>query len=168
MTTKAAAADPQKVRAALAALDAQAGKVVAKYDEARAATLPLLHLAQDTVGFVTPEIEEWVSKWSGQPVVRVRAVSTFYSMYHHAPVGRHHIRFCTGTSCVLGGCEKLLAYVKAKLGVDNHGVTPDGRFSLEEAECLCACEGAPMMQVGDDYHLNLDEKAVDRILDGKK
>lgn len=148
----------------LSQLDAQAEKTVAKYDQKRAAVLPLLHMAQDKIGYVSPDAEAWVAKWSEVPVVHVREVVTFYSMYHQKPVGRTHIRYCTGTSCALGGCEKLLGYVKQKLGIDNGQTTADGKFSLEEAECLCACESAPMMQVGDDYHLDLTEKKIDEIL----
>ncbi|HTL69915.1 MAG TPA: NAD(P)H-dependent oxidoreductase subunit E [Candidatus Eisenbacteria bacterium] len=150
--------------AVLSALDPQAQKIVAKYDQKRAATLTLLHLAQDKIGHVTPEIEAWVSKWTEVPVVHVHSVVTFYSMYHQAPVGRTHIRFCTGTSCMLMGAAEKLDCLKKKLGIENGQTTPDGRVSLEEAECLCACEGAPMMQVGDDYHLDLTEKKIDEIL----
>ena len=152
----------------LTSLDTEAHKILAKYDQKRAATLPLLHLAQDKVGQVTPEVEQWVSRWTDVPVVHVHEVVTFYSMFHQKPVGRHHIRFCTTTSCVLRGGEKLLACLKNKLGIDNHQTTQDGRFSLEEAECLCACEGAPMMQVGDDYHVDLTPEKMDEILDKLK
>lgn len=152
----------------LSTLDSQAQKIVAKYDQKRAATLTLLHLAQDKVGFVSPDVEAWVSKWTDVPVVHVREVVTFYSMYHQKPAGRHHIRYCTSTSCVLQGGEKILECLKKKLGVEDHGTTRDGKFSLEEAECLCACEMAPMMQVGDDYHGNLTEKKIDEILDELK
>ena len=154
--------------AILKGLDNEAQKIVAKYDQKRAATLMLLHLAQDKVGYVTPEVESWVSKWTDVPVVHVHGVVTFYSMYHQKPAGRHHIRYCTSTSCVLQGGEKLLGYVKEKLKIDNHETTQDGKFSLEEAECLCNCEGAPMMQVGDDYHVDLTEKKVNEILDKLK
>ena len=152
----------------LSKFDAEAQKIVAKYDKKRAATLTLLHLAQDKIGYITPEAEAWVAKWTETPAIQVHAVVTFYTMYHQKPAGRHHIRFCTTTSCVLNGAEKLLCHVKQKLNIDNHGVTADGKFSLEEAECLCACERAPMMQVGDDYHYDLDEKKIDEILDGLK
>ena len=145
-------------------LDNEAQKIIAKYDEKRAATLPLLHLAQDNVGYVTPEVEAWVSKWTEVPIVRIRAVSTFYSMYHKEQPGKHHIRFCTGTSCMLAGHEKTLDYLKKKLNVQNGCKTTDGKFSLEEAECLCACEVAPMMQLGGKYYGNLDEKKIDEIL----
>ena len=152
----------------LSQLDAEAQKIVAKYDQKRAATLTLLHLAQDKVGYVTPEVEAWVSRWTEVPVVHVHEVVTFYSMYHQKPAGRCHIRFCTSTSCVLGGSEKKLEHLKKRLGIENHGVTADGKVSLEEAECLCACEMAPMMQVGDDYIGDLTEKKIDEILDKLK
>ena len=154
--------------AVLATLDNEAQKIIAKYDEKRASVLPLLHLAQDKIGFVNFDAMEWVAKWSEVPLVHVREVVTFYSMYHQKPVGRHHIRFCTGTSCVLRGCEKQLEHLKNKLKIQNGGVTPDGRISLEEAECLCNCEAAPMMQVDKDYHVDLTEKKIDEILDGLK
>ena len=150
--------------AVLSTLDPQAQKIVAKYDQKRAATLPLLHLAQDKIGHVTPEVEAWVSRWTEVPVVHVHSVVTFYSMYHQKPVGRTHIRFCTGTPCMLRDGAKTLDYLKKKLGIENGETTSDGKASLEEAECLCACEGAPMMQVGDDYHLDLTKKKIDEIL----
>ena len=143
----------------LGALDKEAQKVVAKYDQKRAATLPLLHLAQDKVGYVTPEVEAWVSEWTGVPVVHVHEVVTFYSMFHQKPMGRHHIRFCTTTSCMLAGGEKVLDHLKKRLGAG---------ISLEEAECLCACEMAPMMQVDGKYVGHLDEKKIDEIIDKLK
>lgn len=145
--------------------DSEAQKIVAKYDQKRASVLTLLHFAQDKIGYVTPEAEAWVSKHSEVPVVHVHEVVMFYSMYHKKPVGKTHIRFCTTTSCVLRGGEQVLDHLKKKLGVENGGVTKDGKFSLEEAECLCNCEAAPMMQVGDKYYGPLDEKKVDEILD---
>ena len=149
-------------------LDAEAEKIVAKYDKKHAAVLPLLHLAQDKIGAVTPEAEAWVSKWTEVPVVHIREVVTFYSMFHQKPIGKNHIRFCTGTSCMLMGGEKVLSHLKKKLGVENGQTTPDGKVSLEEAECLCACEVAPMMQVNDKYHGPLTEEKVDEIVDELK
>ena len=152
----------------LSNLDAEAQKVVAKYDEKRAAVLPLLHLAQNKIGYVTPEAEAWVSKWTEVPVVHVREVVTFYSMYHQKPVGKHHIRFCTTTSCVLMGSEKILDCLKKKIRIENGQTTPDGKISLEEAECLCACEMAPMMQVDGKYYGDLTAEKVDKIIQDLK
>ena len=152
----------------LTTLDKEAEKIVAKYDKKNAAVLPLLHLAQDKIGSVTPEAEAWVSKWSEVPVVHVREVVTFYSMYHQKPVGKHHIRFCTTTSCVLMGSEKVLDCLKKKLGIENGQTTSDGKVSLEEAECLCACEMAPMMQVDGKYYGDLTEEKINKIIETLK
>ena len=146
-------------------LNPEAQKIVAKYDQKKAAMLTLLHLGQDHVGSVTEDVEAWVAKWTETPVVHVREVVTFYSMYHKNPVGKTHIRFCTGTSCVLRGSEKILDHLKKKLDIQNGEVTKDGKFSLEEAECLCACEVAPMMQVEGPYHGNLTEEKIDQIIE---
>ncbi len=74
-------------------LNSQAQAIVAKYDKKNAAVLPLLHLAQDKIGYVTSEAEAWVSQWTEVPLVHVHEVVTFYSMYHQKPIGKHHIRF---------------------------------------------------------------------------
>ena len=151
--------------AELRELDIEAQKIVAKYDEKRAAVLPLLHCAQDKAGYVTPEVEAWVSRWTEVPLVHVREGGTFYSMFHEKPVGRHHIRFCTTTSCMLLGGEKVLKHLKEKLKIENGEVSENGKVSLEEAECLCACEMAPMMQVDGKYVGPLTEQNVDEIIE---
>ena len=145
-------------------LNGEAQKILAKYDQKKAAMLTLLHLAQDKIGWVSPEAEAWVSRWTEVPLVHVREVVTFYSMYHQKPAGRHHIRFCNTTSCVLRGSEKILSHLKNKLGIQNGEASENKKFSLEEVECLCACEGAPMMQVDDKYYLNLTDAKIDEIL----
>ena len=152
----------------LSPFDADAQKIVAKYDDKRAATLTLLHFAQSKIGYVTPEAEEWVSWHADVPIVHVHEVVTFYSMYHQKPAGKHHIRFCTSLSCMLNGSEPLLGHLKNKLGIQNGETSADGRFSLEEAECLCACEHAPMMQVNGPYYMDLTPKKIDEIIEGLK
>ena len=152
----------------LNSLNNEAQKVIAKYDMKRASVLPLLHLAQDKIGHVTPEAMEWVARWSEVPVVHVREVVTFYSMYHRRPVGRNHIRFCTSMSCMLNGGDRLLCHLEKKLGIRRGETTKDGRVSIEESQCLCNCEGAPMMQVNAPYVADLTEQKIDTIVDGLK
>jgi NADH-quinone oxidoreductase subunit E len=63
------------------------------------------------------------------------------------------------------GADRLFHHLERKLGIDHGGTTPDGRFTLRRVECLAACGGAPCMQVNFDYHENLDEAKVDRLLE---
>jgi NADH-quinone oxidoreductase subunit E len=85
-------------------------------------------------------------------------------MFNRAPVGRHKIEVCTNVSCMLRGSDRVVRHLEKRLGVPVGGTTPDGKFTLVEAECLGSCGTAPMMQIGDEYYENLDEAKVDTIL----
>jgi NADH-quinone oxidoreductase subunit E len=99
--------------------------------------------------------------------IEVYEVATFYSMYEHKPVGKHKICVCTNISCMLRGSDEVVEHLKKKLGVSDFGeITPDGKFSIKEVECLGACVGAPMFQIGDHYHEHLTTDKIDAILAG--
>lgn len=157
MTAKAAF-DP-------AALEPAAAEILARYDQKKAAMLPLLHLVQETVGYIPSEAERWVGEQTGVAVSHVHEVVTFYTMYRTAPIGRCHLQVCTNLPCVLRGAESVVAYLKERLGIDLGQTTPDGKFTLSSVECLCACEVAPMAQVNDRYVGPLDRQAIDALLE---
>jgi NADH:ubiquinone oxidoreductase subunit E len=80
-------------------------------------------------------------------------------------MGRFHVQVCTNVSCMLCGGEKLFDQVRAKLGIENHGRTEDGTFSLEEVECMGACGGAPMMAVNEIFYEKLTFEEAAKIID---
>ena len=86
-------------------------------------------------------------------------------MYNLKPVGRHVINVCTNISCMLNGSAKIMDHLKKRLEVDVSETTPDGKFTLRQVECLAACAGAPMFQIGKKYHENLTPEKIDAILD---
>ncbi|MGI9310721.1 MAG: NADH-quinone oxidoreductase subunit NuoE [bacterium] len=138
----------------------------AKYPTQRrqSALLAALRIAQDEHGWLGGALIERVAEVIGVPSVRAYEVATFYSMYDLAPVGAHKINVCTNISCMLRGCDEIVAHLKRKLGIDFGETTPDGRFTLKEVECLAACANAPMMQIGRDYHEDLTPQRVDEII----
>jgi len=148
--------------ASLSAIDRE----LAKYPpERRASALSAgLRIAQDEFGWLSAQTIEFVAEYIGVPAVRAQEVATFYSMFELAPVGRHKISLCTNISCMLRGADDIAAHLKRKLGVDFGQTTADGRFTLKEVECLAACAGAPMLQLGRDYYENLTPARVDEIL----
>ena len=132
----------------------------------QSAIMPALTLAQDqNGGWLTTELMDAVAAYLEVPPIAVYEVATFYSMYEHKPVGRHKICVCTNVSCQLCGSSEIVDHLKQRLGVDFGEVTEDGLFSLKEVECLAACGGAPMMQVGREYYENLTPRRVDEILE---
>ena len=143
---------------------AEVRRLQSLYPEARGALLPVLHIAQDTFGYVSLEAEEYVAGLFGLSPAHVHEVVTFYTLYFQTPPGRHVVAVCHNLSCHLAGAQQILAHVKAQLGVEPGETTADGRVTLQAVECLCACEHAPMMQVDDRYELDLTPEKVDRIL----
>jgi NADH-quinone oxidoreductase subunit E len=136
------------------------------YPDKRGALLPVLHMAQDTFGYVSLEVQEYVAGLFDLAPSHVHEVVSFYTLYFQQPRGRHIVAVCHNLSCYLAGSRDILAHVKQRLGIDAGETTDDGRVTLQSVECLCACEAAPMMQVDDRYELNLTPEKVDRILEG--
>ncbi len=138
----------------------------ALYPDRRAALLPVLRMAQETFGYISPEVETYVATLFDLSPAHVREVVTFYTLFFQQPVGRHVLSVCHNLSCALLGAEDVLAYLQERLGIEPGETTPDGKVTLFRVECLCACEMAPMMQVDDDYVGALTRETIDRVLEG--
>ena len=142
-------------------------RLLTRYPVKRAAMLPTLHLAQRQHGFIPPEAEEYVAGLLEVPVTDVREVLTFYSLFTRKKLGRHHIRVCMSLSCWLRGAERVAETLTRRLGVENGSVAEDGEFSWEVvADCMGACEIAPMMQLDKDYHGPLTPDAIETAIGG--
>ena len=135
------------------------------YPDPRGALLPVLHLVQDTFGWISLEVEAYVAGLFELSPTHVHEVVTFYTLYFQQPKGRHVVAVCHNLSCHLAGARDILAHAKGRLGIEVGETTPDGRVTLQAVECLCACEAAPMAQVDDRYELNLTPDKLDRILE---
>jgi len=149
---------------------AEIDQEIAKYPEEwrQSACMAALRIVQDAhEGSLSTELMDQVADYLDMPPMAVYEVATFYSMYEHKKVGRHKICLCTNVSCMINGSDNLFEHLKSRLGVSGFGeVTKDGKFSIKEVECLGACGGAPMMQIGRTYYENLTPELVDKILDG--
>ena len=143
---------------------AEVRRLMALYPEKRGALLPVLHLAQDTFGYVSLEVEEYVAGLFELAPAHVHEVATFYTMFFKEPKGRHVVSVCHNLTCHLLGAKDIIEHLKTRLGVDVGETTADGRVTLLAVECLCACEQAPMMQVDDRYEGLLTPAKVDTIL----
>ena len=141
---------------------------IAKYpaEWKQSAVMEALRVVQeDNGGWLTRELMDKVAAYLDMAPIAVYEVATFYSMYEHKPVGKHKICLCTNISCMLCGSDKIVQHLESKLDIKLGETSKDGRFTLKEVECLGACVGAPMMQIGDKYYENLTPELVDSILD---
>jgi NADH-quinone oxidoreductase subunit E len=139
----------------------------AKYppDRKASAVIPLLWLVQKQEGWVSEPAIRYLAQRLSMARIRVLEVATFYTMFHLAPVGRHHIAICGTTPCMLRGSEALKEVCKRRIGPHSHHPSADGKFSWEEMECLGACVNAPMAAVDDYYYEDLTPAALEGLID---
>jgi NADH-quinone oxidoreductase subunit E len=140
---------------------------IAKFPEGRqqSAIIPLLWLVQKQEGWVPEPALRVVADILGVPVIRVFENVTFYTMFQLQPVGAvAHVQLCGTTPCMLCGAGELKALLEARIGPRDH-LSPDGRFSWEEVECMGACANGPMVAIGDYYYEDLTTESLGRILD---
>jgi len=139
-------------------------KIKAKYEQSRAALLPILHFVQEKEGLITPQAEANVAEYLGIPVVQVHEVVSFYHLFNQTKKGRCHFSVCQTTACALRGSDEIIAYIEERLKIKPGETTPDGKFSFGVVECLGACEIAPIMQCNKDYVGVLDKKKIDELI----
>ena len=141
---------------------------ITKYPEGRQASaiIPLLWRAQEQEGWLTRPAIEHIASMLGMAYIRALEVATFYFMFQLQPVGSvAHIQICGTTSCMICGAENLIEVCKEKIAPRAHMLSPDGKFSWEEVECLGACANAPMAQIGKDYYEDLTAESFAQLLD---
>jgi len=141
---------------------------IAKFpvDQKQSAVMAALRVVQDqNGGWLTTELMDAVALYLDMDKIHVYEVATFYSMYEHKPVGKHKICVCTNISCMVCGSGEIVEHLEDKLNIKLGETTNDNRFTLKEVECLGACSGAPMFQIGENYYENLDTAKIDKILD---
>ena len=152
------------------ALEKQADDLVARYPVSqRSAVLPLLHLWQETFGYIGPRGVAWIAQKLSLQEIQVLELVTFYPWFRQRPYGKFHFRVCRTLPCALGGSGKTFAALKKLLNLheDAHEgalVSEDGRFSLEYSECLASCGTAPVVLCNDDFHEKVDDKKAAELV----
>jgi len=144
---------------------AVAEEVIARYPVAKSALIPLLHLAQEQDGHVTDEAMIHIAELIGVTPAEVLGTASFYEMFKREPVGDYLVNVCTNISCLLLGGEELLHHLERRLGVKAGSTTPDGKFTLEDVECIAACTEAPCLQVNYRYFHRITHEQADDLIE---
>ncbi len=114
------------------------------------ATMLVLTLVQEKVGYISPPMQAYIAKALGVPLSHIYGVLTFYSSFRMTPLGRHKISICLGTACYVRGGPMLIEKYQQVLGVKMGETTEDNRFTLEICRCVGACSQAPVVMIDDD------------------
>ena len=142
----------------------EADAIVAKYPNSRSAVLPLLFLVQSAEGYVTESGMREIADILNLTPAQVLAAASFYTMFKKQQQGTYLISVCRNIACTHLGGRALIGELEQKLGIQAGQTTPDGKFSLEAAECLATCDGAPSMQINyEDFYKVTPEVASELI-----
>jgi NADH-quinone oxidoreductase subunit E len=144
---------------------AVADDIIARYPVKKSALIPLLHLAQEQDGHVTDDAMEHIAELVDVTPAEVLGTCSFYEMFKREPVGDYVVNVCTNISCMLLGGEELLHHLEQRLGIKAGDTTPDGKFTLEDVECIAACTEAPCLQVNYRYFHRIGNDEVDVLID---
>lgn len=144
--------------------DAEFERLVKRYPTRESMILPALWLTQEQEGWISAEAIGYIADRIGTFASKVFEVATFYTMYNLHPVGEYHICVCRTLSCYLLGKQQIVDYLHQELGIKPGDVSKDGKFSLEEVECLGHCGTAPVVQVNGEFHEDMDVEKMKALL----
>ena len=162
---------PQILRLLSDAAYAHIDREIAKFpaDQKQSAVMAALAIAQQEVGWTSPEVIEDVARVLGMAPIAVHEVATFYNMYDTQPVGKFKLSVCTCLPCALRDGTKAGEYIKSRLGIDYNETTADGLFTLKESECQGACGDAPVMVINNQRMCSfMSADKIDALLDELK
>ena len=144
--------------------DAEFERLVVRYPTRESMILPALWLTQEQEGWVSQEAIAYIADRIGTFASKVYEAATFYTMYNLHPMGKYHICVCRTLSCWLRGKQEIVDYLRDEIGVTPGNQTEDGRFSLEEVECLGHCGTAPVVQINGEFYENMDVEQLKSLL----
>jgi NADH-quinone oxidoreductase subunit E len=146
--------------------DAEFERLVKRYPIRESMIMPALWLAQDQEGWISAEAIEYIADRIGTYAAKVFELATFYTMYQLKPVGTYHICVCRTLSCWLRAKQEIIDYLEGDIGIKPGQMSQDGKFSLEEVECLGHCGTAPVVQINGEFHEEMSVEKLKMILAG--
>ena len=126
--------------------------------------IAVLQKVQESIGYLSRESMDEVSRRMQIPSAKVTGVATFYHFFSFKPKGRHRITVCMGTACYVRGAARVLDRLKDLLGIGEGETTEDGLFSIEQARCIGACALAPVMLINERVYGNVVPANLEGIL----
>lgn len=140
-------------------------EILKKYPKEKDQLIMILNDVQEKFGYIPKQAQIVISEELSIPMAEIYGVITFYSRFTLAPKGKYNISICLGTACFVKGSQNLLDRAKERLKIEPGGVTPDGKFSLDDVRCVGACGLAPVFMVNDEVYGNATVKQFDEVID---
>jgi NADH-quinone oxidoreductase subunit E len=139
-------------------------RIIDDYTSKKGSLIGLMQDISEEFGYLPEDVLEETSEKLNVPLSHFYSLATFYSSFRLEPMGKHHCSICVGTACHVRGAGKVVESVERELNIEAGETTEDGQFTVENVNCLGACALGPLVVIDNDYHGNLDQKKVVKLL----
>jgi formate dehydrogenase subunit gamma len=139
-------------------------RIVAGHADQQGALLPILHGIQKELGYIPAQAVPRIAEGLNLSRAEVHGVISFYHFFRQHEPGRHVVQVCRAEACQAVNCEATEAHAKRCLGVDYHGTSADGAFTLEAAYCLGNCAAGPSVMIDDKLYGRVTPERLDALL----
>ena len=143
---------------------AQLDAVIAECKGDKSQLMHVMQEAQGIYGYLPREVQVMIAEGMDVPLEKVYGVATFYAQFSLSPKGEYDISVCLGTACYVKGAQQLVDKISEILGIAPGECTADGKFSLEECRCICACGLAPVFTINGEVYGKITADDVPGIL----
>lgn len=147
---------------------AELDKVIEQWKGEEGGVLPIMQHAQEIIGCVDEEVQNYISAKTGVPVSTIYGIATFYSLFTLEPKGKYTIGVCLGTACYVKGSQLVLDEIAKELNLEVGKTTEDGLFTLDATRCIGCCGLAPAIMINDEVYGRLAPKDVGEIIEKYK
>jgi NADH:ubiquinone oxidoreductase subunit E len=143
---------------------AEIDAILEKNKDKPGSIMVILNELQNTVGFVSEELQQYVADYLHTPVSKIHGVISFYSFFTTQPRGKHIIKICLGTACYVGGASQLIEKIKQLIGIGPGETNADWTITVEECRCVGACSQAPVVVIDDEIHGRVKPSTLAKLL----
>lgn len=147
------------------ALYAQLDDIIAHITAEGGSLVEILHDAQQLFGYLSQEVQLYISRKLHLPVSKISGVVTFSPVFKETPAGQKNISVCLGTACFLNGSSEVLKAIENKLGIEVDQTTADGKYTLHAARCVGACGQAPVVMIDDEIFGKVKPGDIERLFE---
>jgi formate dehydrogenase subunit gamma len=137
---------------------------IGQWRDAPGALLPILHAIQDDLGYIPQAAVALIAHELNLSRAEVHGMLSFYHYFRTEPSGRHVVYVCRAEACQSMGARALEEHARKRLGVDFHGTSADGEFTLEPVYCLGNCACSPSVMIDKSLHGRVDAERFDALL----
>lgn len=144
----------------------QLDPIIEQYRERNGNLIPVLNETQKQIGYLPPEVQEYIANKLSLPLSKVYGVATFYTQFSLEPKGEYVIYVCDGTACHVRKSQNILHAIREKIGIEEgEKTTDDKRFTLETVSCLGACGLAPVVTIDGKVYGKMTPESIKEIID---